>query len=792
MNRILRHLWIAAAITGFAAGQSAVSRVFHDDRLVAMTTTAKSAIAAGRMPGAVLWLERDGTAWRKTLGHRAVLPKRETLTEDTIYDAASLTKVIATTTAVMKLVEQGKLRLDAPLVRHLPEFTGDGREKITLRQLLTHHSGLRPGLSAADDWTGTARAIEIACTLPPLQPPGQSFRYSDVNFILLGHLVERVSGVPLDRYCAREIFKPLGMKDTGFRRFDPAAKPPPVPADVGRIAPTEALADGSLLRGIVHDPTARRMGGVAGHAGLFLTASDLARFSRMLLGGGRLGKVRILRAETVAMMTAVQSPAGSARRGLGWDIDSPQAGPRGAHFPIGSYGHTGWTGPSLWLDPFSDTFFIILTNRNHPLGNTSVLDLRYELATLAAEAVKGYNFLHVPGALEPLPGPVAEKSPPPNPAPVLNGIDVLARDGFQQLRGLRVGLITNASGIDRQGRSTIDLLRKAPGVKLVALFSPEHGLRAELDQASIADSTDPVSGLPVHSLHGERLGPTPAQMAGLDALVFDIQDVGCRFYTYVSTLTHCLEAAAAAELRFIVLDRLNPIGPRVEGPVLSGPRSFVGIHEIPLRHGMTLGELALLIHAERGFGGELSVVPCEGGNPVCWFDETGQPWRNPSPNLRNPTAALLYPGVGMLEYCKLSVGRGTDSPFEILGAPWLDELALAAALNQAGLPGVRFSPVRFTPKSSVFANTECHGVRLTVTDREALRAADLAMVLATTLQRSHPKQLNLDACLRLLGDRVTLDAIHAGRSPAAIAALWAPALRKFETRRQPYLLYPRK
>ena len=763
---------------------------FHDDSLEAMAQTTTTAIAAGRIPGAVLWLERDGMAWHKALGERAILPSREPISEDTIYDAASLTKVIATTTAVMQLVEKGKVRLDKPVSRYLPEFTGGGKETITVRQLLTHYSGLRPGLSSPEPWTATASALAIACAMPPASLPGLEFRYSDVNFILLGCLVERVAGDTLDTYCTREIFRPLGMKDTGFRRFDPAVEKLPELPDIKRVAPTEQLADGSILRGFVHDPTSRKMGGVAGHAGLFLTAPDLARFCRMLLGGGKLGKTRILKAETVALMTAVQTPDGSARRGLGWDIDSPQSGPRGLHFPIGSYGHTGWTGPSLWLDPFSHTFLILLTNRNHPTGQTSVGELRYQLATLAAESVKNFNFLHVPGALQPIATEV-EKRPPPPAKPVLNGIDVLARDGYRQLRGLRIGLITHACGMDRQRRSTIDLLLKAPEVKLVSLFSPEHGLRGELDQAEISDSVDSVSGLPIHSLYGKRRSPTPEQLAGLDALVIDVQDVGCRFYTYISTLTHCLEAAGAAKIRFIVLDRVNPIGSRVEGPVLSEPRSFVGIHEIPLRHGMTLGELALLINAERKFGTQLSVIPCEGGNPVGWFDAAGQPWRNPSPNLRNPTAALLYPGVGMLEFCKVSVGRGTDSPFEVIGAPWLDEIALAASLNRAAPAGVRFSPVRFTPTSSVFANRECQGVRVTVTDREALRSAELGLLLAATLQRMNPKELNLDAALKLLGDRPTLDALRSGKSPAVITALWQVALKDFETRRRPHLLYRR-
>lgn len=765
--------------------------VFHADRLKAMETAVRTSVAAGRLPGAVLWLEHSGTTWHQVIGDRAIQPKRETLTEDTIYDAASLTKVIATTTAVMKLHERGKIGLEDPVSRHIPGFAGNGRDSITVRHLLTHHSGLPAGIASKDDWHGTDRAIELACALVPTGPPGTAYRYSDANFILLGKIVEIVSGVPLDTYCEREIFRPLGMRDTGFRRFDPAATPPPPTKDVIRIAPTTLQPDGTALRGIVHDPTSRRMGGVAGHAGLFLTAPDLAKFCRMLLNGGRSGKTRILRQTTLDLMTGVRSPDGSARRGFGWDIDSPHAGQRGGHFPIGGFGHTGWTGPSVWIDPFSNTFLIFLTNRNHPSENGSAGELRNQLATYAAEAVRDFNFLHVPGSLPPIPAAQPERRAPSEPRPVLNGIDVLARDGFDRLKGMKIGLVTNASGIDRNGRSTIDVLKAAPEVKLTALFSPEHGLRAESEAEKIPDSKDAATGLPVYSLYGDRKAPTAAQLAGLDALVFDIQDAGCRFYTYVSTLTHCMEAASATGIRMVVLDRANPIGSRVEGPVLTEPRSFVAIHEIPLRHGMTLGELALLIHAERKLAGKLSVIACEGGNPVTWFDLTGLPWRNPSPNLRNPTATLLYPGVGMLEFCKLSVGRGTDSPFEIIGAPYIDDLALAASLNRTAPAGIRFTPVRFTPKSSVFANTECRGVRLTVTDRDAVRAASLGLVLADTLHRLYPDKLGLDACLKLLGDRPTLDAIKAGTPVKRIEATWRSGLHRFEERRKPHLLYPR-
>jgi uncharacterized protein YbbC (DUF1343 family)/CubicO group peptidase (beta-lactamase class C family) len=769
---------------------------FRAGRLAEMDATISNAVAAGKTPGAVLWLERHGAVHHQAFGRRAVVPTAEPMTEDTIFDAASLTKVIATTPAVMRLIESGRLAVDAAVTNYLPEFKGSGKEAITLRHLLTHSSGLRPGLPLGRPWIGSSNALALACAEPLPDAPGIVFRYSDINFILLGLIVERVSGQRLDEFCAKEAFGPLRMTDTGYRPYlptPPLGLPAAAMSNNALIAPTEVLTNaGVVLRGIVHDPTARRMGGVAGHAGLFTTAADLARFSRMMLGGGSLDGVRLFKPETVRLMTSVQSPPGIARRGLGWDIDSPYAGQRGTNFPLGGFGHTGWTGTSLWIDPFSETFVILLSNRNHPSEAGNILALRRELGSLAALAVKNFNFLGVEGALPADP----EKSKTPAVARVptmetLNGIDVLKRDGFQPLRGKRVGLITNHTGQDRERNPTIDLLHAAEGVKLLALFSPEHGIRGALDQEKISDSVDEKTGVPVFSLYGERRAPAPEQLAGLDVLVFDIQDIGCRFYTYISTMGNCLEAAAKAKVPFLVLDRVNPIGGLVEGPVLTGERSFVAWHEIPLRHGMTTGELAKLFNAERGLNADLTVIQCENWQAAHWFDQTSLPWRNPSPNMRSLTEATLYPGVGVIEFCNVSVGRGTGTPFELVGAPYIDDLQLALELNRAALPGVRFVPTRFTPTASMFANQECGGVQIVLTDRNAFRAADLGIALASTLNRYYGDRLKLDNMDRLLGDRATLEAIKAGKPRSEITALWNAGLAKFEERRKPHLLYPR-
>jgi uncharacterized protein YbbC (DUF1343 family)/CubicO group peptidase (beta-lactamase class C family) len=773
---------------------------FFEDKLKEIDATVSLAISDGHCPGGVLWLERNGAAYHKAFGSRAIEPAREPMSEDTLFDAASLTKVVATTPAIMKLIEAGKLDLAVPVSRYIPDFTGGGKEAVTIRHLMTHTSGLRPGLPLATPWDGGARAIELACAETLTTPPGSTFRYSDINFILLGEVVHRVSGQTLDLFCRQEIFGPLKMNDTQF--LPPASLR-------ARIAPTERLKASTngtnggsaanatapeILRGVVHDPTSRRMGGVAGHAGLFTTAADLARYSRMMLGRGELEGVRLFKPETVALMTSVQTADSvPARRGLGWDIDSAYAGPRGEWLPIGSYGHTGWTGGSLWIDPFSQTFIIFLSNRNHPTEAGNVIPLRRTIGTLTAEAVRGFNYLHVPGALAAKPqSAVGSRSASRESANrnVLCGVDVLARDKFAALRGLKIGLVTNQTGVDRRRRATIDLLQKADGVQLVALFSPEHGIRGVLDE-KVGDSRDEQSGLPIYSLYGEKRAPTPEQLAQLDALVFDIQDVGCRFYTYISTLGECIVAAAQAGKKIIVLDRPNPItGVRVEGPMLKAQRSFTAWHELPLRHGMTVGELARLFVMERAPTADLKVIACEGWERAMWFDETSVPWTNPSPNMRSLQAALLYPGVGLLEFCNVSVGRGTDRPFEIFGAPYIDDARLAAAIAKANLPGLRVIPVRFTPNASVFKGQECKGVQFILTDRQSFAPVDLGIVLATTLNALYPRDLKIEKLARLLADPATLEAIRAGKSLTEIKALWAADRERFATLRERCLLYP--
>ena len=764
-------------------------------RLDAIPAIVEQAIDEKKLPGAVVVIGRGNrVVYQKAIGRRAVDPAPEAMTLDTIFDVASLTKVVATTTSMMKLIEEGRVRLSDRVSIYVPGFERYNKGNVTVRHLMTHTSGLRPDVDLADPWVGYDRAIELAIEEVPTAAPGERFVYSDINYFLLGDIVKRVSGLPLDQYAKRHIFDPLGMKDTGFT---PAESLRP------RIAPTEKCTpygwpcqgpDMRMLRGVVHDPTARRMAGVAGHAGLFSTAADLSIFCRMLLAGGRYEGVRILSPLSVAKMTAPAS-AGSdpAVRGLGWDIDSSFSSNRGELLPLGSFGHTGFTGTSIWIDPLTRVFVVFMSNRVHPDGRGDVTPLRARVATIAAAAiadapVDAARARLVTGRDFGAQGTPASRT---RTLPVLSGLDVLRTQSFAALAGKRVGLITNHTGRARDGASAIDLLFAAKDVKLAALFSPEHGIRGILD-ANVPAEVDEKTKLPVHSLYGETRRPTASMLDGLDALVIDLQDIGARFYTYTTTLAFAMEEAAKRKLPVFVLDRPNPVnGWQIEGPALDpDAASFVGYFPaMPIRHGMTLGELARLFNAENKIGATLTVVAMNNYKRDDWFDDTALPWINPSPNMRNLNEATLYPGIGAIEGTNLSVGRGTDTPFEHVGAPWIDGVRLADALNARALPGIRFYPVRFTPASSKYAKEECQGVFMIVTDRAALRPVRVGLEIAAALARMYPAQFDLDATARLFGSRETLARIRSGDDPAAIAASWGAAESKWRLLRAKYLLY---
>jgi uncharacterized protein YbbC (DUF1343 family)/CubicO group peptidase (beta-lactamase class C family) len=698
----------------------------------------EEAIAKKQIPGAVALISHNGkTIHRKAYGLRSLEHPGERMTLDTIFDAASLTKVIATTSSIAKLYEGGWIDLDKPVAVYLPTYEFNA---ITVRELLTHYSGLRPDLDLEPPWSGYQTGIEKALLDKPTGPPSARFVYSDINFELLGEIVHTRSGFPLDQYAKREIFDPLGMTDTMFN---------PPPSLRARIAPTEREpGSAESLRGIVHDPTARYMGGVAGHAGMFTTAGDLAKFARMMLDDGG----DVFRKATVRLFTRPNSPLGmTAVRGLGWDIDTTYSSPRGDLFPTGGFGHTGFTGTSLWMDPESQSFVILLTNAVHPRRGQPISALRRAVATAAAQAVSRGE--------------------------TLTGLDVLAAQAFAPFKGKRVGLITNHTGLTRDGKRNIDAMLAA-GVKLTALYSPEHGIGGKEDHENIGNAKDQKTGLPIWSLyHGEDRSPSSASLANIDLLVFDIQDIGARYYTYLSTLVNAMEVAAKRKLPLYVLDRPNPItGEHVEGPMLDPDKlSFVGIRPLPLRHGMTLGELAKMINAELSPSAKLEVVTMKGWTRSYWWDQTGLVWVNPSPNMKSAAAALLYPGIAQLEYNKnYSVGRGTDTPFERITADWINGTQLADYLNTRFIPGIRVYPIQ-------------NGVQFVVTDRNKVQATFLGVEVAAALLKLYPGKIDIDACWKLIGNQATMNALKRGDDPRSIRKEWN--LDTFLARRKQYLLY---
>jgi uncharacterized protein YbbC (DUF1343 family)/CubicO group peptidase (beta-lactamase class C family) len=773
-------------------------------RLASLDEIIEVEIAKKQLPGAVVIVGRKGKiVWRRAYGARAVEPAPEPMSVSTIFDLASLTKVVATATSMMILVERGLVRLGDSVTRYIPEFGEMGKRNITVEQLLTHRSGLIADNDIKDYEHGPEEAMRNIWKLAPLAEAGSKFIYSDVNYIVLAELVKRVSGKPIDQFAAENIFRPLGMKDTGYK---------PNASLKSRIAPTEKRGE-NWMRGEVHDPRAYLLGGVAGHAGLFSTADDLAIYCQMILNRGEFQEARILSPMGVARMTEARPTGGNAvdglARGLGWDVVTGYSANRGDLFPLGSFGHTGFTGTSMWVDPASETFVIFLSNRLHvkydPKRPPEVTSLRGRIASVVASSIvegvgkrdggtKGQRDRETEGqefSVSLSPSLSVSPSLRPSVSHSLNGIDVLKRDGFTLLKGKRVGLITNHTGRDRDGNSAIDLLHKAPGVKLVALFSPEHGIRGALDQPNISNSTDEKTGLPIYSLYGETKAPTAEMIKEIDTIVFDIQDVGARFYTYISTLGLALEAAAKNKKSFVVLDRVNPInGQDVEGPLADPDKlSFTAHHPIPVRHGMTVGELAQLFNKERGVNADLYIVRVEDWSRSQWFDSTGLVWVNPSPNMRSLTEATLYPGVCLLEPTNVSVGRGTDTPFEVIGAPWIDGRKLAEALNNAKLPGVRFVPMRFTPKSSVHKDAECGGVNIIVTNRDLLEPVITGLEMATQLRKLFPKDFSIDRFNRLLANQKVFDAFRQGSDASAMRQVWESELEAFRAIRNKYLLY---
>jgi SSS family transporter len=852
-----------------------------------LSTLVNNAIAQHKLPGAVVVVGHDG----KVLFHQAYGNRKyagepspegstaaEPMTEDTIFDMASLTKCLATATAMMQLYEQGKYQFDDPVSKYLPEFAATidqtgaqhilpDKAAVTIRMLLTHYSGLPPDVSLKDPWGLTApdktQGIRRALFSELANPLGTKFVYSDINFILLGVLVEKFSGQPEDVYVQQHIFAPLKMTDTYYHPFAKAcdqskkigaaivfdsaapqanACPPGTWSGglIQRTAPTahddESKDNPSanpnydnLLRGTVHDPTTRRMGGVAGHAGVFSTAHDVSLYASALLEKLVHNKGPFpLKQSTLELMTKPEQPAtaentatiytpdlkqtkGIAARAFGWDVNTAFSRPRGIIFPIGSFGHTGFTGTTLWMDAKSDTYVVLLTNSVHPrVGTGNVLTLRADVATAAAKA------LHLYGS-----APQAR---------VLTGIDVLESTLYADLAEakkrhgghLNLGILTNQNGVDFHGHRTIDLLateapKAVPGVAVKAIFSPEHGLFGTKDDSGgIKGEVDPATHIAVTSLFGAKIEsrrPTHDQLKDLDAVVVDLQDAGVRFYTYEAQTGYFIEAAAAEKrlghnIEIIILDRPNIIGGlAVQGPVSDPNREvYTNYMQLPVRHGMTLGELSRYINGERRvpspaspnvqepLGALLTVLKMQNWQRSMFYDETGLPWINPSPNLRTVEAATLYPGVEFaLQFTNISVGRGTPVPFENIAAPFFDAKALADALTDRHIPGVTFTPSTITVAEDSFKHPyhdqTIPAVHLTLTDRYALDSPALGIELMSAIRRLYPKQFNLDRADTLIRSVNTILAIKNNDDPKKIVQSWQPDLDAFKARRTQYLLY---
>jgi SSS family transporter len=945
----------------------------------AASAAINTAIAQKKLPGAVLVVGHGGKVVfeqaygvRKYVGEPGLDGKpsaAEPMTLDTIFDMASLTKCLVTATAIMQLYEAHKLDVDDPVAKYLPEFAVNVKEHVTIRELLTHYSGLPPDVNLKDAWglaaPDKAEGIRRAMQSPLTTPPGTHFEYSDINYIVLGALVEKLSGETLDAYALKHIFVPLGMRMTEYAPFYcspytavrhdyPQGVTGPTeiffPTDctladwyyplLQRVAPTQHDDQGTketnpnfdaLLRGTVHDPTTRRMGGVAGHAGVFSTAEDVSKFAQALLDKLLYDKGPFpLKQSTLKLMTMPEQPStaqggattftpdgkpttGIAARGFGWDINSAFSRPRGEIFPIGSFGHTGFTGTSLWMDPTSDTYIVLLANSVHPRGASPISPLRGEVATDVAKALGlGYvcppqafcdvTFHGLPPEVSPSStvstGLIQSSSAPapnrqtviPSAAPeraagepngaesrdprispaesqtstaprspafvkgtalaaevtssqastleprtsnlepqVLTGIDVLETTNFAALKDaaarhgghLRIGLLTNQTGLDAQGRRTIDILRSAGnGIELTKLFSPEHGIFGAKDSTDIGQEVDPATGLKVISLYGPKDAdkrPKPEDLKDLDAIVIDLQDAGVRFYTYETVLGYFVEASACEAARkhpleIVVLDRPALIGGgAVEGPVSDTTASYINYMPEPIRNGMTLGELAQYIRVEHpgscsGQPASLTVVSLQNWHRDEFFDQTGVPWVNPSPNLRSVEEATLYPGLGMLDATNVSVGRGTAMPFEVIGAgataatkdasalpAWFDGKAVAHYLTAREIPGVTFAATKFAVAEDAnhypYHGQTIEGVKVTVTDRAALDSPELGIEILSALHHLYPTQFKLDKAAPLVANTETMAALARGDDPRAIAASWAPALATFKEHREKYLLY---
>ncbi len=711
----------------------------------AIDEAVNAAIAAGDLPGAVVRIgRRDGVVFERAYGMASLEPERRTMQPHMLFDLASVTKVI-TTIAVLRLHEQGVVHLDRPVDGLLPEIAGWG---ITPRHLLLHTAGFRPVNPLTDYDDDRAASLSRALRNAPERRPG-TYTYSDLSFIALGTLLERIERKSLAEIFHQRIFGPVGA----HARFNPGVST--------NVVPTEYAARRGdpppMIHAEANDPRAWRLSGIAGHAGLFASAEDLARIAEALLRG------ELLRPETMRLMhtvVEVARPNGQrVRRGLGVGMDDRRA----EGWSGQSFGHGGYTGTWLWIDPERDLYVVLLAHRVHPNGEGRSGPIRSTIGRLINAA-----------SIE-----------PPRENVVRLGIDMLHAQGFEPLEGKRVAVLTNGAARARDGTPTWQLLQRHTDLRRI--FTPEHGLGADREGA-VSDAQE--GQLQVVSLFGPQRTPQPEALADLDIVLVDLQDVGARFYTYGATMGRMMQAAAEADVAVWVLDRPNPLGgEHVIGPMLQeSQRSFVN-HQPgwPVQHGLTMGEVARLLKAERELEVELNVIEMQGWSRSMRWDDTGLRWTPPSPNLRTTNQVLLYPGVALVEGTNVSVGRGTDHPFELVGAPWMNAEAVLAALPDDATAGLSLEATRFRPTSARHRGRWCRGIRIELTDRERAQPVRFGLALLRALQQVHADDWESERAVRIVGDeRITT---QLDQPLQFLEGIGAEELEAFRTRRQEALLY---
>jgi uncharacterized protein YbbC (DUF1343 family) len=699
--------------------------------------------------------DRETTHFHDACGARQIVPAVRPAHKDTPYDLASLTKVLATTTAVLLLRDEGALDLDGPVSHYLPI---PAFSRFTLRHCLTNTAGLVAGMPYYKESASINEMLQRCSALDLSWPPGTHRRYSDVGFMILGKVVELAARDSLDAFCAKRIYAPLQMRHTAFN-------PPKAWADA--CAATENCPwRKKVMVGKVHDENAYAVGGVAGHAGLFSTAEDIARFCRALVSG------KLLSEKSVVEMSRLGQVPFYPWQGLGWRLD-PWAGAGEGFLPVRTaIGHTGWTGTSLWIDLDRGLFVILLANTCHPSRD------KRDTETLR-------RVFHAAVAREFY----------PNRSNTHSGLDRLLHENFEPVRGKRLGLLTNQAAVDQLNRPILDVLALDPAVNVRVVFSPEHGFSARAEAGEhVSSETGKGSAPPIISLYGKQKKPTAEQLKNVDLFVIDLQDVGSRYYTYMATMRDCLEVCAEAGKPVLVLDRPNPTGGEVlEGPIATETKSLTCCAAVPARHGMTMGELALFFRKTMP-GGErlkLTVSQLDAWPRRLLFTQCALPWVPPSPNIPTPETALLYAGMCLFESANLNEGRGTETPFYVVGAPWLDAQAVIANVAPEDHAGCSLEPIAYTPRSipgkasdPVYRDKPCKGIRIKVQDPVKLRPFRLAVALVCALRRRHPDALTVTRGLDTLSGGPDLRRrIESGAAPRDIIAAYEPALAAFDAAR---------